>query len=135
MLSCNEEGLKMRGGSFEENIGLRMGKILVGLENTDFPAIFDLALATGQAQHYLLHFGNKDVAESDWRGTWVPLPQGHCFGIVADIGAEVRAKKAKAEKIKTLEELNQKLVERELSMIQLKSEIAELEQKVEAGHN
>lgn len=127
MLYVNEVSVANSGPVLLENIGSTAGKILKGLEKTPIVKIFQQALSTGQPQEWINHFGNEKVAKHDWHQYFMVLPQNYIAVFNINIDAQVKAEKVKAEKIKHLEELNQQLVERELAMIQLKSEIRELE--------
>lgn len=129
MLFYNEHAFQSNEGLYLNNLGRPAGELLRGL--TDFDAIFHQALITGQPQQYESHYGNAEIPESDWHTYWVPLPQGYYAGFVLNIGPRVQAQKAREENVKILEALNQKLVERELQMIQLKSEIASLEHQTQ----
>lgn len=126
----NEESIKMDGPDFAKNLGKRAGEILAGFEATGFTEIFTRFLETNQPQEWTFHFGNELMTDGDRQHILFPLTQewGGSFSI--NITPRVMAEKAKEEKMQNLEELNQQLVERELQMIQLKSEIAELEKKI-----
>lgn len=130
MLYTNPENIKMNGPQASKSIGYTAGQILIGGEKTPLAGIFTKALITGQPQEWTFHFGNQNIKEGDRHQYFVPLSNNYIAAFNIDIDAEVKAKKEKAEKMKSLEELNQQLVERELQMIQLKSEIVELETRV-----
>ena len=123
----NQKALKMLQIKKKEILGYAVEKAFPQVDRTKLPLLYQKLIKSGEAQYIpSFAYGDKIIEPAHFEVSLIPLNKNHLAVLFIDISSRVDVQNKLAEKVKELERLNEFMVGREIRMMELKKEIAQL---------